>query len=376
MKKVGIVTGFDRYNYGNRLQNYAVQTVLRRMGMECRTIVPEALIVPPMKERAQLAFKAPVCAALGYRVAAKRPDVMRRYNIDRFNRLIAFDAVRCEGNRLPESLSERYDAFVAGSDQVWNPYFWNTTLGAADTGFSNHLLCFARPEQRMCFSPSIGVNALPEEWNDRFRDVLMTYRNIGVRESEGAALIARLPGRPDVEVRRAAPWRLDAAEWAKVARHNDGQPKRKYALYMLLGKESEEIAGDAKRYLDDLLRRKGLASARLPIRKRPELYASGPAEFLDLIRNAELVITDSYHCVIFSFLFGKPFVLFKREIQKYNIDMSSRTNTLLGMLKLERKRYENIAWEDGSIMECDYAEGRARLNEARKATQRFLERSL
>ena len=374
-KKVGIVTGYDLYNYGNRLQNYAVQTVLESMGLECHTLVPDQLFYPPMAVRVKLWLKARLCSVFPYSIAKKWPDVTRRYNIDQFNRNIHFKAVKCKDNRFPESIANEYDSFVAGSDQVWNPYFWKAAVGSEEAGFSNHLLCFARPEQRKCFSPSIGINALPPEWDDRFREAWTTYRDLGVREKEGAQLIAQLTGRTDVEVMVDPTLMLDAEDWRKVMRVNKARPRQKYVLYMLLGKESEEIPEDKKAYLNHMMYEKHLLGLRMRIRQRPEIFASGAGEFLDLLSNAELVVTDSFHCVVFSFLFGKPFLLFKREISKYNIDMSSRTNTLLEMLNLQHKRMENQIWDDEHVFACDYTSGWENLRLARQKTKDFLERT-
>lgn len=375
MKKVAIVTGYDLYNYGNRLQNYAVQTVLERMGMDCQTIVPEDLIKVPLAQRAKLGVKAALCSAAPYAIAKKWPDVTRRYNIDQFNKNIKFKSVKCEQNRFPNELADRYDYFVAGSDQVWNPYFWKTTLGSDDVGFSNHLLCFARPEQRKCFAPSIGVSELPPEWNDRFREAWLSYRELGVREQEGAECIRKLTGRSDVQVMADPTLMLNEEDWRKVMRVNQARPKQDYVLYMLLGKESEEITPEKKKYLDHLTYQNHYIGLRMRIRQRPEIFASGAGEFLDLLYHAKLVVTDSFHCVVFSFLFGKPFLLFKREISKYGIDMSSRTNTLLRLLDLEHKRAENQVWDDEHIFECNYASGWENLERARRQTQSFLERS-
>ena len=374
-KKVGIVTGYDLYNYGNRLQNYAVQTVLESMDLECHTLVPDRLFYPPVSTNVKLWLKARLCSVFPYTVAKKWPDVTRRYNIDKFNRNIHFQAVKCQNNQFPESIADKYDFFVAGSDQVWNPYFWETSVGTEEAGFSNHLLCFARPEQRKCFSPSIGINVLPPKWNDRFRELWGTYRDIGVRELEGAQLITQLTGRTDVEVLVDPTLMLNVEDWRKVMRINKARPKQEYVLFMLLGKESEEIPEDKKAYLNHMMYEKKLFGLRMRIRQRPEIFASGAGEFLDLIANASLVVTDSFHCIIFSFLFGKPFLLFKRKISKYNIDMSSRTNTLLDLLNLRHKQMENQIWDDAHIFECNYASGWENLHKARHKTLEFLKRS-
>lgn len=375
MKRIGIVTNFDRYNYGNRLQNYAVQTVLEKLGFACRTLVPAAQYTPPAAERLALAVKAAAYAVAPAWVAKTHPDIARRCNIDAFNRNIHFDAVKCEQNCLPTSLANDYDYFVTGSDQVWNPHFWKTALGSDEAGFNNDLLCFARPEQRACFAPSIGIDALPPEWNDRFRDLWNSYKCVGVREDAGARLIAELTGREDVQVMADPTLMLDASDWDKVAREQKAKPKKGYVLYMLLGKASAEIPDETRRYLFAMAKRKGWENVTLFARQRPQIFSSGAGEFLDLVRNAELVVTDSFHCSVFSFLYNRPFVVFKRRIEKYNIDMFSRIDTLLKLLALDEKRPENQLWDEEHLFACNYEQGRANLQKARESTLSFLKRS-
>lgn len=371
MKKVGIVTIFVYHNYGNRLQNYATQTVLRRMGVECKTLVPADRILLPTKERLIKGCKDLACKVLGDRLAENHGKLLRHYHMECFNRFIDIDVVDCKDNRFPESLADRYDFFVTGSDQVWNPYFWK---GSEEVSFSNYLLCFARPEQRKCMSPSIGLNELPSEWNDRFRDAWLTYRDLSAREVEGAKLIERLTGRTDVIQTIDPTLMLDAEDWQKVARVSKCRPKGKYALYLILGSESEEIPADKQKYLSSMLGRMQMQELHMKDRNYPALFASGPSEFIDLIQHADLVITDSFHCLVFAFLFNKPFLIFNRRM-KYDIDVSSRIDTLLSLFALERKRTENQVWDDEHIFEHDYTIGRKNLSAARQVMQDFLERS-
>ena len=376
MKRIGIVTNYDEYNFGNRLQNYAAQTVLERMGMQVKTIVPAKRFYTSKKKRLLFLANRLVCSVCSSLLVKKKPNAVRRYRSDRFNRNIHFHLVPCENNQLPTSLADQYDAFVAGSDQVWNPYFWKFSLGSDEAGFNNYLLLFARAEQRKCFSPSIGMNELPKQWEKPFTEAWNTYRDIAVRENEGADLVRKMTGRNDVQVTVDPTLMLDAKDWELVMRKHPSRPSQKYVLYMLLGEESEEIPSEKREYLRELLAQKGMTRVSLFVIQKPNFYASSAGEFLDLISHAELVVTDSFHGTVFSFLFGKPFLLFKRNLSKYGIDMSSRTNTLLNLLALTHKKTENQRWEETQIWDCDYTQGWANLREAREKTRIFLEKSL
>lgn len=373
-KKIGIVTNYDRYNFGNRLQNYAVQTILQEMGYKCETLVPEALLQNPFKNKAKNVIKNIICALAADKISVKYTDAVRRYRIDRFNHNIHFRAVKGSENIFPKTLVDEYDYFVTGSDQVWNPYFWEGSLGSNEAGFNNYLLGFARPEQRCCISPSVGMSEIPEEWEEPFRNELCQFPSLNVREREGAELIQRITGK-DVDVTLDPTLLLTREEWNKVERKTSACPKEKYILYIMLGSEAAEINDEQKKIINQIAKKRGLTSCRMMIRKRPEWFACGAGEFIHMIKNAELVCTDSFHCTVFSILYEKPFLLFNRIISKYGIDMSSRTNTLLLTLQLERKNSANQIWDEEHIFESNYQDSIKVLERERQRTLKIFKDS-
>ena len=70
----------------------------------------------------------------------------------------------------------------------------------------------------------------------------------------------------------------------------------------------------------------------------PDIYASGPSEFIYLVSKSSLICTDSFHACVFAILFDKPFKVFKRKDD--NKDMFSRIETLLGMFGINAN--ENV----------------------------------
>ena len=104
----------------------------------------------------------------------------------------------------------------------------------------------------------------------------------------------------------------------------------------------------------------------------PELYISGPSEFLYLIEHAAVVQTDSFHACIFSFLFGKPFLLYAREGK--DTDMFSRMETLFSTFGLKRKFVGS--GEKNDVYECDYTYGYEKLNAERDKVIKFLKQSM
>ena len=99
---------------------------------------------------------------------------------------------------------------------------------------------------------------------------------------------------------------------------------------------------------------------------------AGPREFLYLIDHADLVLTDSFHACVFSFIFGKPFRVYPREGKETN--MLSRINTLLKTFSLERKFSESGLKNDW--LEHDYSAGYEALKTEREKAKQYLKSSI
>ena len=102
------------------------------------------------------------------------------------------------------------------------------------------------------------------------------------------------------------------------------------------------------------------------------LFSLGPVEFVFLIDHASLVLTDSFHACVFSFLFNRPFVVYDRTGTERG--MTSRIDTLLSKLDIQRK-YAGLITEC-DLFECNYEEGHRRLKEERQKTIDFLRKSM
>ena len=87
-----------------------------------------------------------------------------------------------------------------------------------------------------------------------------------------------------------------------------------------------------------------------------------------MIDNAKLVVTDSFHACVFSFIFKKPFLLYNRIGKS---DMMSRMDTFLKKFKLERKYI--FSKEKNELLECEYEQGYEILKQEQKKVYKFLE---
>lgn len=101
----------------------------------------------------------------------------------------------------------KYDYFITGSDQVWNPHY--NFIGTSD------LLAFAKPEQRISYSASFGVDEIPDEKKKEYTENLSQFMALSVREKRGAEIIKELTGK-DAQVVLDPTMLLTSDQWSKV----------------------------------------------------------------------------------------------------------------------------------------------------------------
>lgn len=317
--KVGIVTLNGNTNFGNRLQNYAVSHVLQKT-FKCKVDTLVAVPDKPFQNgdyfgwvRNQL-IKT-LCRIPSF--AEKRWDAttIRWVNFHNWSDRYIPTKFLYEQQTLPETLNQRYDVFFVGSDQVWNYRF-------ADVNFNDNFLKFADPKKRVAICASFGVESIPEEVEQEYIDGLGNFEHISVREKVGAKLVDDLIGR-EVSVLIDPVMMLNRNEWLSVAKKPRVDISKPYILKYYLGKEAMDSSVDA------WAKENGYEIYQLLDENDPRIYSAGPGEFISLIANAALVVTDSFHCVAFSTIFKKPFIVYTRSY------MNARIDTLLETFDLQ-----------------------------------------
>lgn len=167
-RKIGIVTLLGNYNYGNRLQNYAVEKMVEELGY-----VPVTLRYEKKQERKLVASQ--IKNFLKYFVAfcpGIYGNCSRRYlNFKRFNHKF-LHIIKIKD--LFE-INEKYDAFFVGSDQVWNPNEISDLM----------FLKFAEPNKRFSIAASFGTSILPDNLEEIYKEGLENMNAISVREQMG-----------------------------------------------------------------------------------------------------------------------------------------------------------------------------------------------
>lgn len=315
------------FNYGNLLQSYALQQILRRHA-ECVDTIwhTEDNFLP--NTWWAWSWKEPIKWLLnrgGFRsrMASGRIgwEMVRQGKIrDWADRYIQIRAVR---HGLKE-IEQEYDFFVVGSDQVWNPYFGD---------ISQNFLQDVPQKKRISYAASIACPTIPANLLNFYRDGLLGMQSISMREQEGAETVYKITGRK-VPVHIDPTLYLSSDAWDKVSRMPAWYHGEPYLLAYFLGPIPKEIW----RIADAL----DLPLVHLLDPNVYEYYVTGVDEFIWAIQHAELIYTDSFHGSVFSILFRRPFVVCDRmpanPKDPTGGKMSSRIDTLLNYFHLERRR--------------------------------------
>lgn len=387
MKTVGVVTITGGDNYGNKLQHYAVLCSIEKLGYK-----PVTIIDSTVKGFADAAYPMSFCDkfSLKYVKAAINSRMQYKYNKKnesdgylkcilrekknhneyiklKEKRKIRFDAFaekylaygELEVNvskKVDEFKISQFHAFVCGSDQVWNPRYFDVS--------PIRFLTFAPKEKRIALSPSFGVSEIPDTRREIYQQMLNDFAYLSVREVSGAKIIRELTGK-EVPVLIDPTLSMGAEEWDKIAKKPENTPKSSFLLTYFLGnkeKKCEEI-------IRGLAKKQNLLIVDLAEITRPEYYLFDPTEFLWLIKNASYICTDSFHGSVFSIIYHKEFSVFLRNESGFSKD--SRVTTLLNKLGLQ-----DALWTGERKNKLDYDKVEVSLAKERKQFQEYLSNSL
>jgi len=355
MKKVGIITIYDLNNYGNRLQNYALYKTIKLLGFSVKTYTFMQLKTTIPKEQF---FRWKFHELTGYRFKNNRTEWKikkgRQFAFKEFTK--RFIPTFHDDNIV--SINNYADFFVVGSDQVWNPLWF----GEREKNW--YLLNGIDNNKKKCYAPSFGINKLPDEWTDIFSNSLSTFNCLSVREESGKEIISQLCNKEAIRLIDPT-LLLTKKDWAGISKKPCNIDfKKKYILQYFLG-STPKSAIEYSRFLSTEYSYN--VYPLLDVNK-PDLYACGPREFLYLISNAAIVLTDSFHACVFSFIFDVPFVVYDRCGDAP--DMRTRINDFLTQFQLTDRSEHTINKE--SIFMIDYSVGKKLLDEKKQEAIDFL----
>lgn len=358
--KIKTITCHDVYNAGASLQAYALVTYLNQLGHEAEIIdyKPDYLsnhhilwggVNPrynkPFLREAYCLMKLP--GRLKHRCSKRKRafDAFTQNNLPlTATRYHSIDELRRDP---PEA-----DVYIAGSDQIWNTMFKN----GKDPAF---YLDFApKGAVRASYAASFSTESIDDAWREQIKAWLSEFDRISVRESSGVKLIEGLGISGAIQVLDPV-FLLDQPQWeAMESKIKNTKP---YVLLYDFDNNAamtafaRKIADQNGWKLYSYLKHSGCDRC---------FGQTGPREFLWLIHNAQLVISNSFHATAFSILYQKPFYVFNRS-EKLN----SRMRDLLKLFGMEDRMVtsdiENIQLYNvcvGSALQAKRSEAIAYLN--------------
>lgn len=362
-KNVLILTINDPTNYGNLLQNYALEQLLGQYADSVSTIKTLLGATSPLKY--SISRIRNILAPLKWRIFSFLPgergligkkNVTNRKFLTQHmqNRKYYLSALKgLEGGEGEPNY------FVIGSDQVWN-YSW---LSPDDLYL--RLGGLFPEEKTISYAASIGVNTVEGDARKAYSELLPKIRSVSVREDQAKLLVEDLSEQIATVVLDPT-LMLNSTSWNAIASDRIPADDR-YILTYFLSRPTEKQEAVISRYA-----KKYHAKIRSFLDARdPETYCAGPKEFLELFSKAQFVFTDSYHACCFSINFNKQFKVFSRSDHDKKSSMNSRMETLGRLFAIE-----NIFGADEDIPEIDYSHVNMLLQQHRQESRDWLEKAL
>lgn len=340
-----IVTWYKSLNYGTCLQAYGLYHFLEKRGYNCLildnckyfsiynpkdwNIILEKLI---KKWKLKAIYKA----------EKNKGDLLRKKYSCEFNKrdkLIndfvnrVYILANLKTKSDYKNLVEKCDVFITGSDQIWNPSHFSR----------EYLLNFVpQNKKKIAYSSSFGVKDISGYYYAKiYKKFLSRFNYIGVRENDGVNIVKKLTNK-EARVVLDPTMLLEKEEWQELI---------KKAVISNIMKENKDyilcyFVGNKVNYWESVDKiKKQLNKNIVIIPYNADSYekqafiniATGPNEFLWLIKNCSFLCTDSFHATVFANIFNKNYCVFKRFKDTDRASQNSRLETLLDMFNLKER---------------------------------------
>lgn len=342
---VGLLTLDSRmYNYGGFLQEMALQDAIKSLGYECEIIdydISQEFNTFSLKR----GIKNFSFEKIKKKLIKEKTIPLSDYVSDLVEkRKNVFDEYRADNLVLSRKMSSSdlssvdlpYEQIVCGSDQIWNP----------DYNIPAFFLNFGRKGcRRVIYAASIGKDHLSRHQKKIYSKLLEFPDYISVREDSAQKLISNIT---ETDVKLVLdPTLLHRQEYWMEKADDSSLNYRNYIFCYFLNLTDEKV-----RAANDFAEKNNCEIIAIPyLHNEMEEYSEklngklfsevNPADFLNLIRNAEAIITDSFHAIVFSIIFQKDFWCFGRNAGTYS--MNTRLHTLLSYVEMQDRM---IAPED------------------------------
>lgn len=369
--KIGVMTFHASYNCGSMLQAFALQqTLIRKYGAEVEIIDYSNW---HQRNMYNLFDMRPNKNAMKYDFAIlPHISVMQKLRLDykKFlnTHLIVTNKRYTRWNQLP-GVEKAFDMLIAGGDQVWN-------IRCRDHDDA-YYLNFAKNIRKVAYSPSLGAQNVLEHAQDPnvYRGYLKDFECLSVREGNGQKWLQELTG-CEIPIIADPTLLLTPEEWKEWLPLEDIKGKYifNYAFYHDRPETNRAIQQISKKlnmpvYTIDY---KSWCLYKLTEYGIEKYKNAGPIAMVSLMKNASLVLTQSFHGTLFAAMFGRPFWSYHApQINNPNDDRATYLLNQLGLID----RYvviDELAKKDEDDLLRKYDTNAVNLNIQRMREKAFL----
>ena len=384
MRKAGLCLRYDCNNYGSMLQIFATQRVIENLGWKYEIIVYDKKTISFLVKNITRIFNPYFMR--GKIISLNRKIKLRKHSDEFKNNMVRLKcfqkfrnmhigpySITLKGEKQLVKSCEKYDAVIVGSDQLWTP-------AGLQSNFYN-LLFVPNNIKKISFATSFGVTQIPKYQINKTKKYLMRIDYLSTREISGANLVKALTGR-EATVAADPTLLLSKEEWEEFFPF-EKQSEEPYIFAYFLGTSKqhrelvEELAVTTKLKIITCPHLDEFVESDLNFGDE-QRFDVGPIEFLNLIRGAKYICTDSFHGTVFSILNHKKFITFDRYTDAIRKSKNTRISSLFSLLGLEDR---HSSCEVGSVFAkiektINYDDVDKKLVELRRSTLKFMNKAL
>lgn len=346
------VTWITYLNFGTFLQAYALQKSILKLGYNNKILCDRRIVTPKRRFSLRMFLRKIKLRILN------RDLSERLYKKFKKKHLIIDTEIDFK------KINAKYQVMLCGSDQIWSPYLKFTPYYYLDFYHG----------KKIAYAPSIGTATWPKEYITNTKPLLRQFSALSVREKESAIALNQELGL-EVHTVLDPTLLLRGEEWKQQLLEKDKRQGGYILCYFLT--PTSWYLEYVKEYAKKQNKSIKIFDTHSEYSHFGENVAAGPQEFLSMINAADEIFTDSFHATIFSILFHKKFVTFKRFKDGGEKDQNLRLYNLFTLLDL--KDYFIGEEELGTLStlnQPNYKEIDIKLEKLRNDSLSYLKKSL